>query len=79
MNYLDLIRDRIGLPIGTRLAALFRGRGCWHVWTAVRDQSLPYSQWQGTYLSLQDDGSIDRVTIYDDGHEDIIHVKGSDT
>lgn len=67
---------RIGIPLRTPLSALLRVGKDWHVWIAVRDTQVPYEQWQGTYLALSDDGSVTRVTVYDDGHEDVMIVKG---
>lgn len=72
---IDALRDRIGIPPRTPLSALFRVESGWHVWIAVRDQQQPYSKWQGTYLHLHDDGQIDRITVYDDGHEDVMRIK----
>lgn len=66
---------RIGIPPKTPFSALFRVGKQWHVWIAARDMQVPYEQWQGTYLSLHDDGSIDRVTVYDDGHEDVMNIR----
>lgn len=76
---LDNIIVRIGVPLKTPLCALFRARGCWHVWTAVRDYQQPYSKWEGTYICLYDDGRTQRVTVYDDGHEDTMEIKRADT
>lgn len=74
----DTLRDRIGLPLRTPFVALFRVHNGWFAWIAVRDTQAPYSQWQGTYLHLHDDGSADRITVYDDGHEDVICIKERD-
>ncbi len=75
---LDAITTRVGIPPRTPLVALFRGRECWHVWIAVRDPQQVYSKWQGTYLILWDSGAVDRVTVYDDMHEEVMNVKGPD-
>ena len=75
---IDNIIARIGVSPRTPLCAIFRMQGCWHVWTAVRDYQAPYSQWEGTCLHMYDDGSMKRVTVYDDGHEDVINVKEKD-
>lgn len=72
---LDDLQNRIGLPLRTPLVALFRVTNGWHVWTAVRNTQLLYTQWQGTYLHLDDVGGVTRVTVYDDGHEDVMVVK----
>lgn len=72
---LDDLKHRIGIPLRTPLVALFRVTSGWHVWIAVRDTQLPYTQWQGTYLCLDDMGGVTRVTVYDDGHEDVMVVK----
>jgi hypothetical protein len=34
-----------------------------------------YPDWVGRYLCLYDDGTMDSVTINDDGTEDILRVK----
>lgn len=72
---IDDIQFRIGISPRTPILVLFRLSTCWRVWTAVRDMQAPYSQWQGTYLDLFDDQSVTRTTVYDDGTEDVIHVK----
>lgn len=66
---------RIGIQPRTPFIALFRVSHGWHAWTAVKDMQLPYSKWTGTYLLLNDDGSSRRVTVYDDGTEDIINIR----
>jgi hypothetical protein len=68
---------RIGIQPRTPFIALFRVKFGWHAWTAVRDMQQPYSKWQGTYLILNDDGTSRRVTIYDDGTEDVINIRRS--
>lgn len=75
---INTLRNRIGIPPRTPLVALFRVKDAWHVWIAVRDPQARYSEWQGTYLALDDAGGVCRVTVYDDGHEDVMIVKGSD-
>lgn len=80
MTYVDIIKARVGIPPRTPLVALFEVQDAfndtaWHLWIAVRDPQAPYSQWQGTYLALDRDGGITRVTIYDDGHEEVMVVK----
>ena len=75
---IDALITRIGIPPRTPFVALFRARDGWHAWIAVRDPQAQYSQWQGTYLALHDDGSADRVTVYDDMHEDIMNIKTKD-
>lgn len=72
---LDDIHARIGIPPHTKLAALFRMQREWHVWIAVRDMQQPYSQWEGTRLILRDNGSVTRVTTYEDGSENVMEIK----
>lgn len=71
----EKLEDRIGLPPRTPFVALFRYTNSWLAWIAVRDMQAKYSDWQGTYLQLHDDGRITRVTVYDDGHEEVMVVK----
>lgn len=72
---LNALTTRIGIPQHTKFCALYRVRSSWHVWISVRDYQVPYDQWQGTYLDLDDRGGVSRVTVYDDGHEDIMVIK----
>lgn len=58
----------IGIPLGTRLIALTMHNGCIHIWTAIRCRPLDYSKWQGTYLQIEPDGCVTRVTR-DTAHE----------
>lgn len=66
---------RIGIPPGTkalRLERAINGDG-WALWiSANADQS------EGTYLRLNNDGSVYRVHARDDGTEDEFLVKPKD-
>ena len=73
----DSIPYLIGIPLGTRLSGLLRVKDGWQVWIAVKDKSANPSQWQGTYLLCNDDGSVIRVQN-DIDPEEIFHVKHSD-
>ena len=68
---------RIGVPVGTRLQALMRVERGWMVWTAFNKASVP-EQWLGTYLLLGDDGSVQKITIREDGGEDIWLIRPAD-
>ena len=45
------------------------------LWVAIKDMQAPYSQWEGTFIMLHDDGHVERVTVNPDGSEDIVQVK----
>ena len=68
---------RIGVPPGTRLQALMRVDDGWLVWTAFNNASTP-ERWLGTYLHLKHDGSINRVTVKEDGSEDVFTIRPAD-
>lgn len=67
----------IGIPPGTRLIGLLRVKEGWQLWLAVKNKLDNPSQWVGTYLQCNDDGSVLRVQN-DIEPEDIFHVKLSD-
>ena len=73
----DSIPYLIGIPLGTRLSGLLRVKNGWQVWIAVKDKSVNPSQWQGTYLLCNDDGSVIRIQN-DIDPEEIFHVKHAD-
>lgn len=54
--------DIIGIPLGTRLHAVVLHGGCVHVWIALKSRAKDYSQWQGTYLNIEPNGRVTRVT-----------------
>ena len=55
--------DQIIVPLGARLTGLAVGdNGEVHVWLANKDKSVPYEQWQGTFIRIEPSGRITRVT-----------------
>lgn len=52
----------IGIPLGTRLQQLVLVGGETHVWIAVKNTHLLYEKWQGTYLRIEPNGRVTRVT-----------------
>lgn len=55
--------DPIIVPLGARLTGLAVGNnGEVHIWLANKDKSVPYEQWEGTYLRIEPSGRITRVT-----------------
>lgn len=68
-----LLHATIGCPIGTRLHRIVRvTQDQWMLWTATKD--FVY----GTYLLLNHDGSIERVTARQDEGDEIWTVRPSD-
>lgn len=64
---------QIAIPLGTRLTGLaITDDGEVHVWIANKDKSVPYEQWQGTFLRIDQRGNVTRVTVDDalPQHED---------
>ena len=68
---------RIGVPIGTRLIGLTRHNNAWQLWLAIKNKLDNPSEWEGTYLLCQDDGSVVRIQN-DIDPEEIFHVKHAD-
>ena len=60
--------DIIGIPYGTRLQALVLHNDEVHVWIACKQRGPDYSKWQGTFLRIEANGRITRVT--NDGSRD---------
>ena len=59
----DTAFDIVAIPLGTRLTGLAVGNnGEVHVWIGNKDKSLPYEQWEGTFLRIEPSGRITRVT-----------------
>lgn len=53
----------IAIPLGTRLTGLaIMPDGEVHVWIANKDKSIPYVAWQGTFIRIETNGRITRVT-----------------
>lgn len=55
----------VAIPLGTRLTALVLKDDEVHVWIATKDKSVPYEQWQGTFIRIERSGRITRVTVDD--------------
>ena len=70
----------IGISVPTRVLAVVRNDDKWEVWIAMPPKCLqqPRAKWLGTFLCCHNDGSCTRVTIYPDGSEQVITVKGPD-
>jgi len=71
----------IGVPPNTRLLRIERVTptrrmfhdpigGAWMVWISA---NIDFTR--GTYILLNDDGTIDRVTVNPDGTEDVFAIK----
>lgn len=69
-------REIIGIPSGTRLQAvvlippsdidkLYDRSGETHIWIACKQRGPDYSKWQGTYLRVEPNGRVTRVTVDD--------------
>jgi hypothetical protein len=72
--------DLIAIPLGTRLTGLaVAHNGEVHIWIANKDKSVPYEQWQGTFIRVEPSGRISRVTIDTaiEGGEDELVIKKS--
>lgn len=69
----------VGIPLGTRLQQLVLVGGEVHVWIAVKSRSRNYDEWQGTYLRIEPNGRITRVT-HDDAYtcDDEFVIKEAD-
>lgn len=70
--------DVIAIPLGTRLTSLaISNDGEVFVWIANKDRSVPYDEWQGTYLHIKPDGSVTRITRDDaiPNGEDVFMIK----
>lgn len=58
-------REIIGVPNGTRLQAVVLVEDGTHIWIACKQRGPDYSKWQGTYLYVQNNGRVTRVTVDD--------------
>ena len=56
------IAEIIGIPLGTRLHALVVHGDEIHVWIALKARLRDYDKWQGTYLRIEPNKRITRVT-----------------
>lgn len=64
---------KLNIPRGTRLHTVWRavlhdGTIQWQVWTGIDDVNAPFGKALGTYMQLNDDGSVTRVT---ERHNDV--------
>lgn len=51
------------VPLGTRLTGLAIGDdGEVHVWVANKDKTVPYNEWEGTFIRIEPSGRVTRVT-----------------
>ncbi len=58
--------DIIDIPLGTRLQRIVLKDGEVHVWIAIRfAPPAHYDQWQGTYLRIEPNGRVMRITVDD--------------
>ena len=59
----NAVIDIITVPYGTRLNGLaLSDEGEVHVWIANKDRSVPYEQWEGTFIRIEPNGRVTRVT-----------------
>ena len=68
----------IGIPHGTRLQAVVLCNNEIHAWVACKQRGPDYSKWQGTYLKIEYNGRVTRVTVddnYDVDDEFVIKEK----
>lgn len=55
--------DIITVPLGTRLTGLaLTTEGEVHVWIANKDRSVNYEHWEGTFIRIEPNGRVTRVT-----------------
>lgn len=55
--------DIISVPFGTRLTGLaLTPEGEVHVWVANKDRSINYEHWEGTFIRIEPNGRVTRVT-----------------
>lgn len=60
---------RIALPLRQRAQAIdYLGGGCWRIWLSTTDFI------HGTYLKLYQDGTADRVDVFEDRTEEIERI-----
>lgn len=69
----------IGIPLGTRLSQVVLAGGEVHVWIAIKNRGNSYDDWQGTYLRIETNGCVTRVTR-DDNYtvDDVFVIKEKD-
>lgn len=67
----------IGIPLGTRLHALVLCGAETHVWIALKNRHDEYEKWQGTYLCVEPNGQVTRITR-DEHTEDAFIIKPPD-
>lgn len=60
--------DIIGVPYGARLEQVVLYHGEVHVWMAIKCRPDKYEDWQGTYLRIERNGRVTRVT-QDDAYD----------
>lgn len=70
----------IGIPLGTRLSQVVLVGDEVHVWIAIKNRGKDYSLWQGTYLRIESNKRVTRVTK-DDAYQcdDEFIIKEGDT
>jgi hypothetical protein len=71
----------IGIPLGTRLSSVVLVGGETHVWIALKKRVPKYTDWEGTYLRIEPNGRVTRVTVGPDvpvDDEFIIKEKDND-
>jgi hypothetical protein len=72
-NYLPSHHRVLGMPLGTRLHRIVRQSDHeWLLWLATNDFVF------GTYLLLDNDGTVTRVTVRNDEGDEINIVRPSD-
>lgn len=66
--------DVIGIPMGTRLQSVVLQNGEVHIWIAVKSMTGVPATWVGTYLRVEPNGKVTRVTTGE--FEDEFVIKG---
>ena len=52
----------IGIPLGTRLSQVVLAGDEVHVWIAIKCRGNNYDDWQGTYLRIEANKRVTRIT-----------------
>jgi hypothetical protein len=69
--------ERLTIPPGTQLLSIERlFSGAWAIWIHTNDNELRKTHWKrnGTFLLLNNTGSVDRITVSGGELVDVIEV-----
>lgn len=66
------------MPLGSRIHAIVLHGQEVHVWIATASRDDDYSKWRGTFIKIEPDGRVTRVTVDEDVWDEEFVIREGD-